>query len=107
MGVPSGVGRGGLARIGGGVEGLVMAPASLDVQYRGSLGPGRFLDPDATSPLVLGLVARLDVFTLWITVLLAIGLSVTGRIPKRQAAIAAALVWLLGAVPALLTAMRS
>jgi len=52
-------------------------------------------------------VGRLDVFTLWTTVLLAIGLSVTGRIPRRQAAMAAAIVWFVGAVPALLTALRS
>lgn len=84
-----------------------MDPASLDGQYRVSIGPGRFLDPDTTSPLVLGLVGRLDVFTLWTTVLLAIGLSVTGRIPRRQAAMAAAIVWFVGAVPALLTALRS
>ena len=96
-----------LASIVAGIEGLLMDPASLDGQYRVSIGPGRFLDPDAVSPMVLGLVARLDIFTIWITVLLAIGLSVTGRIPRRQAAMAAALVWVLGGVPALLTALRS
>ena len=95
-----------LASIVSGIEGLIMDPASLDGQYRVSIGPARFMDPDATSPLVMGLVGRLDVFTLWITVLLAIGLSVTGRIPRRQAAMAAALVWFVGAVPALLTALR-
>jgi len=95
-----------LASIVAGVQGLLMDPASLDGQYRVSIGPGRFLNPDATSPLLLGLVGRLDVFTLWITVLLAIGLSVTGKIPRRQAAMAAVLVWFAGAVPALLTALR-
>lgn len=96
-----------IASIVGGVEGLVMDPASLDGQYRVSIGPGRFLDPDATAPLVMGLLGRLDVFTLWTTVLLAIGLSVTGGIPRRQAAMAAAIVWFLGAVPGLLSALRS
>ena len=96
-----------IASIVAGVQGLVMDPASLDGQYRVSIGAGRFLDPDTTSPLLLGLAGRLDVFTLWTTVLLAIGLSVTGKIPRRQAAMAAALVWFLGAVPALLTALRS
>ena len=96
-----------LASIVAGVQGLLMDPVSLDGQYRVSIGPGRFLNPDATSPLLLGLVGRLDVFTLWITVLLAIGLSVTGKIPRRQAAMAAVLVWFVGAVPALLTALRS
>jgi hypothetical protein len=40
-------------------------------------------------------------------VLLAIGLSVTGKIPRRRAAIAAALVWLLGALPLVFAAARS
>ena len=96
-----------IASIVGGLQGLVMDPASLDGQYRVSIGPGRFLDPDATSTLVLALLGRLDVFTLWTTALLAIGLSVTGKIPRRQAAMAAVLVWLLGAVPGLLSALRS
>jgi hypothetical protein len=47
------------------------------------------------------------VFTIWVTVLLAIGLSVTGKIPRRRAAIAAGLVWLLGAVPLVLSALRA
>ncbi len=95
-----------LASIVSGVEGLVMDPAALTGQYSVSIGPGRFLDPDATAPLLLALVGRLDLFTLWTAVLLAIGLSVTGRIPRRQAAMAAVLVWILGAVPAFLTALR-
>jgi len=32
-------------------------------------------------------------------VLLAIGLSVTGRIPRAKAAMAAAVVWVVGALP--------
>ena len=88
------------------VQGLVMDPASLTGRYRISLGLGRFFDPDATSPMLLALIGRLDVFTIWITVLLAIGLAVTGRIPRARAAIAAALVWLAGALPGVLQAMR-
>ena len=95
-----------LASIVAGVQGLVMDPATLDGQYRVSIGAGRFLDPDATSPLLLGLVGRLDVFTLWTTLLLAIGLSVTGKISRAQAAMAAVIVWFLGAVPTLLAALR-
>jgi ABC-type transport system involved in cytochrome c biogenesis permease component len=53
------------------------------------------------------LLGRVDVFTIWVTVLLAIGLSVTGRIPRSRAAIAAVIVWICGALPQLLGAMRS
>ena len=86
------------------VQGLLMDPNTFNGRWRVSLGVGRFLDPDATSPALLALVGRLDVFTIWVTVLLAIGLAVTGNIPRTRAAIAAALVWLLGAAPLLLQA---
>ena len=51
-------------------------------------------------------MGRLDVFTIWVTVLLAIGLAVTGNVSRSRAAIAAAIVWLLGAAPLLLQAAR-
>ena len=96
-----------IAGIAAGVQGLLMDPASLNGQFRVSLGVGRFFDPDTASPLLLALVGRLDVFTIWVTVLLAIGLSVTGRIPRSRAAIAGVIMWIVGALPALLTALRS
>jgi hypothetical protein len=89
-----------------GVQGLLMDPATLDGRYRISLGVGRFLDPNATSPILLAIVGRVDLITIWITVLLAIGLTVTGKIPRSRAAMAAVLVWILGALPALLGAAR-
>lgn len=90
-----------------GVQGLLMDPASLDGRYRLSLGAGRFLDPDTASPMMLALLGRVDVFTIWVTVLLAIGLAVTGKIPRSRAAMAAALVWVIGALPAVLGAAQS
>jgi hypothetical protein len=88
------------------VQGLLLDPARMNGRYRISLGVGRFFDPDVASPVLLAFVGRLDVFTIWITVLLAIGLSVVGRIPRSRAAIAAALVWLVGALPGVMQAVR-
>jgi hypothetical protein len=87
-------------------QGLMMSPEKLTSMNSVSFGLARFLDPDTTSPLIVGLASRVDLFTIWVTVLLAIGLHVVGRIPKQQAYIAAAIVWLLGAVPAILGALR-
>lgn len=87
------------------VQGLLVDAGTLDGRYRLTFGVGRFLDPDTTSPALLALLGRVDVFTIWVTVLLAIGLAVTGRIPKSQAAIAAAIVWLVGSLPTLLPAL--
>jgi hypothetical protein len=53
------------------------------------------------SPALLGFLGRIDVFTIWVTVLLVIGLSVTGKIPRGRAAIAGVVVWLAGALPVL------
>lgn len=89
------------------VQGLLMDPASLDGRYRMSLGPARFLDPDTVSPVLLAVLGRVDVITLWVTVLLAIGLSVTGKISRPKAAIAAAIVWILGGLFPLWQALQA
>ena len=89
-----------------GLQGLFLDPAQLNGRFRLSLGIGRFLDPDTASPLLLAIVGRMDLITIWITVLIAIGLCVTGRIPLRKAAIAAAIVWLIGGLPLILPALR-
>jgi len=86
------------------VQGLLLDPAQFTGRWRASIGLGRFLDPDTASPMLVGLLGRVDVFTIWITVLLVIGLSVTGKIPRAKAAIAGVIVWFLGAVPLLLQA---
>ncbi len=89
-----------------GVQGLFLDPAQLDGRFRVSFGVGRFLDPDTTSPLLLAVVGRVDLITIWITVLIAIGLCVTGRISLGKAAIAAAIIWFLGGLPLILPALQ-
>lgn len=80
------------------VQGFLMSPESLDSRYSIGASPARFLDVASTSPVLLALLERFDLFTLWVTVLLAIGLMVVGRIPGGKAALAAVLVWVLGAL---------
>ena len=90
-----------------GLQGVFLDPEQLDGRFRLSFGIGRFLDPDTTSPLLLAIVGRVDVITIWITVLVAIGLCVTGRIPMARAAIAAAIVWFVGGLPLIIGALRA
>jgi hypothetical protein len=90
-----------------GLQGLFLDPSRLDGRFRLSFGVGRFLDPDTVSPLLLAVVGRVDLITLWITALIAIGLCVTGRIPLAKAALAAAIVWLVGGLPLIIPALRS
>ncbi|MDQ2667040.1 MAG: YIP1 family protein [Gemmatimonadota bacterium] len=96
-----------LAAIAAGAIALLSDPASLNGMYRVSVGVGHFIDPDTASPIMLALVGRLDVFTIWVTVLLAIGLSVTGRIPRSKAAMAGVIIWFLGALFPVLNALRA
>lgn len=86
------------------LQGLLLD--SVNSLYRFTFSPARFLDPDTTPAITMALLSRLDLFTIWATVLLAIGLSVVGRIPRARAAIAAVAVWILAAVPVLLGTMR-
>lgn len=88
-------------------QGFLLDPASLNGRYRLSLGVGRFFDPDAVSPVLLAVVGRIDLFTIWVTVLLAIGLSVVARIPRSRAAIAAVIVWVIGMIPGLIGALNA
>jgi hypothetical protein len=91
----------------GGIQGLVMPEESLNGMSRLSLGPARFLDPDSASALSVVLASRFDLTLIWITILLAIGLKVISKIPMSKAMVAAGLVWLVGALPGLLGAMRA
>ena len=88
-------------------QGLVMSPERLNSLNSVGFNLARFMDPDGASPVAIALVSRVDVFTIWVTVLLAIGLHVVGKIPKQQAAIAAAITWVVGALPAVFGALRA
>jgi uncharacterized membrane protein YkgB len=66
-----------------------------------SLSAARFVDPVTTSNGMQALLARVDVFTIWVTVLLAIGLVAGGKMPKSKQWIAAALLFVIGSVPAI------
>ena len=87
-------------------QGLFMAPEKLTSMYSVGISPARFMDPDHASPVLLALASRVDPFVIWITILLAIGLHVIGKIPKQQAYIAAAITWVVGALPAVFGALR-
>jgi hypothetical protein len=89
------------------LQGFVLSAESLTSRFAIGFSPARFLDPDATAPVVLALLERFDLFTLWVTFLLALGLHFVGRVPRAQAYLAAALVWLLGALPAIVGALSA
>jgi len=87
-------------------QGMLMDTSGLRGRYQLTLGVGRFLDPEM-SPGLLGLAGRLDLFTLWSTVLIALGLAVIGKLPRDKAIMAGVVMWLFGALPSLWTLLRA
>ena len=59
------------------------------------------------SPIAYQFLGRFDLITIWVTVLLAVGLYVTGKVSKGRATIFGVLMWLIGALPALRQAYMS
>lgn len=83
------------------IQGLLLSPESITSRYSVQIGPARFLDAASANPVLLAILGGLDVFTIWTTVLLAIGLAVVARVPRSKAAIAAGAVWLISLLPGL------
>lgn len=88
------------------LQGFLLDLSAADRIYDVSFSAARFA-PEGSSELMLVLLSRFDVFIIWATVLLGIGLHITGRIPKGKAMIAAFIVWVLGSLPAVLGALRA
>ena len=82
------------------VQGLLLDTSGFTGRYQLSLGVGRFLDAESSRGL-LGLLGRVDVFTLWVTALVAVGIMVVGKLPKEKAIAAGAVIWIYGALPTL------
>lgn len=65
-----------------------------------SFGLMRFIDV-GRDPVLRTLLGRTDLFAIWIAVLFAVGLIHIARMPRGRAAITAAIVWALIALPGL------
>ena len=88
-------------------QALFISPEKLNGVNSVGLSVARFMNPDQASPIALALASRVDLFTIWVTVLLAIGIYVVGKISKQQAAIVALILWVAGSLPAVLGALRA
>jgi hypothetical protein len=89
------------------VQGLLLKPEQLNSLAKFSFSPARFIDPSKVSPAMFQLLLRFDLFTIWVTVLLATGLYVTGRVSKQKAAMAGVLFFIIGAIPQVLQGLRA
>lgn len=87
------------------VQSLVFDTTNFTGRYQFSWGVGRFLD-SSMSQGMQNLLGRIDLFTLWTTLLIAMGLAYSAKVPKSKAYAGAAVVWVLGALPAVLQLIR-
>lgn len=88
-----------------GVQGLILDPSALNSQLAISLSPARFVDVDTANPILYQLLGRFDLITIWVTVLIGIGMYVTGKLGKGQATVVAVIVWVIGGLPAIRQAL--
>jgi len=78
------------------IQGLAMDVTQMKSVQALSLGPARFFDPETTNPLLFQVLGRLDLMIVWETVLLAVGLYVTGKVSKSNAALFGVAIWFVG-----------
>jgi Yip1-like protein len=74
------------------VQALVMDTTTVTSQHSVGFSPARFMDA-ATKKQILDVVGRFDVFTIWATVLIGIGIAVIAKVPRSKGYTAAAIVW--------------
>lgn len=86
-----------------GAQVLLLPEEQITGRASVSLGAARALDPETASSMLMAAMMRVDVFTLWVTFLLAVGIRVVGKVPMGKALVAAGVVWVLGGLFTFLT----
>jgi hypothetical protein len=86
-------------------QGALVDPQSIRSFSDAALGAARFVDPVSTSPALTALLSNIDVFNIWQLVIMAIGLSVVGRVERSAGFIGAFVGWALGVALTVLPAL--
>jgi hypothetical protein len=81
---------------------LVSGEAGFDMVRSMSFGPLRFMGTPDMNKTVVALLQRLDIFAIWQAALWAIGLSVIYKVSMGRAAMVAAIVWIIFALPGII-----
>lgn len=72
---------------------LMTDTSGITSQHSIGYSPARFLDPTSMKPQLLNFVGRFDIFTLWVTFLLGVGVAVVGGVSRKQGLTAGAIAW--------------
>lgn len=84
------------------VQGLLMDTSTITSMFSVMLSPARFIEPDAMNPKIIALLGNLEVFSIWYAVLVGIGIAAIAKTPRATGYAAAAIVFVLTSLPALL-----
>lgn len=82
-------------------QSFVFDEVSATARFQYSVGVGRFLDP-TMNPGLYTLLGRIDLFTIWVTVLVTLGLMHTAKVERSKAIAGGIAIFVLGGLPALM-----
>ena len=80
------------------VQKLMMDTTTVTSMHSFGFSPARFMDPESTSKMLLAIAGRFDLFTIWLTILIGIGVAVIGNVSRARGFAAAAIVFVLGSL---------
>lgn len=83
------------------VQALLLDTSAYTSRWQFSLGVGRFMDPNGPQGM-LNLVGRIDLFTIWVTVLVVLGLMHAAKVTKEKAVVGGVILFVLGGAPAVI-----
>lgn len=66
------------------IQGAFLDPAKIRALTDAQLGPARFFDPLTTPPAIMGAMSNFDLINLWSFALVAIGISVIGKVSRAS-----------------------
>jgi hypothetical protein len=88
------------------VESLVLDVSKMTAATQISFSPARFIDPATMSPGLLNLLGRVDLITIWVTLLLTVGVIAAGKVDRKKGVLAVVLFFVIGALPQIFGALR-
>src|SRR5258708_28227278 len=97
-----------IPRVVGGLIGVLqvvlMDTTNFTNRFSLSATPARFMDPDTANPKLFALVGNLELFTIWSTILIAIGVSVVSKKPRSTGYLIAGIAFVVMSALTVLTA---
>ena len=83
------------------IQGLVLDVSKMTSPYQLTLSPARFFEPTSMSDGMYAVLGSLDLFTIWGTALIIIGLIHAGKLEKSKAITTGVIMFVVGCIPAL------